>query len=85
MENTCIAVNHNEFHLRDCQMIQKCCSISVCPVHVMVHYLLHASGVLYAATVNQISSSKTVELLIKPESISCLTDMKWMSTARFCE
>jgi hypothetical protein len=36
----------------------------------MVHYLLHASEVLYAATLNPISSSKRVELLIKPESVS---------------
>jgi len=72
MENTCIAVNYNEFHLREYQMIKKCRNISICPVHVMVRYLLHASEVLYAATFILIFSSKRVELLIKPESISGL-------------
>jgi len=57
-------------------MIKKYCNISICPVNVMVHYLLCASEVLCAATFNLISRSKRVELLIKPESISCLTDKK---------
>jgi hypothetical protein len=74
MENICISVNYNEFHLRECRLVQKCCNISICTVHVVVHYLLQASEVLYAATFRLISGSKRVELLIKPESVSCLTD-----------